>query len=164
MFSAYCVNITRFRLRVQMFAFSEETRSSCRVSPVVLCSIPCHQLVGAPRGPLSPLSRPQAGSQPTLITVPVTLFFQQWEDMFLHRGLYQNRPGPPRLPSMRSYEQVEFLVEEKNNRRSLICRVCFKTSQPKGTSLVVQWLRLHTTHSGTRVHSLDGELDPTRCT
>ena len=39
LFSAYCVNITRFLLRVQMFAFSGETRGSCHVSPVVLCSI-----------------------------------------------------------------------------------------------------------------------------
>ena len=33
----------------------------------------------------------------------------------------------------------------------------------RGTSLVVQWLNLHTLNAGAQVQSLTGELDPTCC-
>lgn len=134
-FPTYCVNITRFRLRVQMFAFSGETN---HVSPMVLCSIPCHQLVGASRWPHAPLSRPQAGSQPTLITVPCYLVLPTVRRHVSASG-FVSELGTPCLVHQDQYEIIRAsMIEEKNSSRSLICHVCFKTSQPKGTSLVVQ--------------------------
>lgn len=135
MFPAYCTNITRFRLRVQMFAFSGETN---HVSPMVLCSIPCHQLVGAARWPHSPLSRPQAGSQPTLITVSCYLVLPTVRRHVSASG-FVSELGTPCLVHQDQYAIIRAsMIEEKNSSRSLIHHVCFKTSQPKGTSLVAQ--------------------------
>ena len=42
------------------------------------------------------------------------------------------------------------------------CKFHFETNKTVGTSLVVQWLRLHAPNAGVPVGSLVRELDPTR--
>ena len=63
---------------------------------------------------------------------------------------YRHVPGGPEVKTALSLQHmwVRSLVRELRSRRP--CSTAKKKKKPTGTSLVVQWLRLHTPNAGVR--------------